>query len=51
MVCRGTALLTYYDHNGCGAHPLYPIDTKGSLAGGKAAESEADHSPPTKWQG
>jgi hypothetical protein len=33
--------------NGFGAHPAsYPMGTRGSFPGGKAAGAEADHSPP-----
>jgi hypothetical protein len=34
--------------NGSGAHsPSYPMRTRGSFPGGKAAGREADHSPPS----
>jgi hypothetical protein len=34
--------------NGSGAHPAsYPMGTKGFFPGGKAAEREAHHSPPS----
>jgi hypothetical protein len=34
--------------NGSGAHPTtYPMGTRGSFAGRKAAGHEADHSPPS----
>jgi hypothetical protein len=37
--------------NGSGAHPAsYPMDTRGSFPESKAAESEADHSPPSSTE-
>jgi hypothetical protein len=42
----GNFSLHYRLQNGCGAHPAsYPMGTKGSFHGGKAAGCEADHSP------
>jgi hypothetical protein len=44
----GNFSLHHRDQNGSGAHPAsYPMGTRGSFGGGKAAGREADHSPPS----
>jgi hypothetical protein len=40
--------LNHRVQNGSGAHPAsYPMGTRGSFPGGKAAGCEADHLPPS----
>jgi hypothetical protein len=44
----GNFSLHHRVQNGSGAHPAsYPMVTRGSFPGGKAAGREADHSPPS----
>jgi hypothetical protein len=44
----GNFSLHHCVQNGSGAHPAsYPMGTRGSFPGGKAAGREADHSPPS----
>jgi hypothetical protein len=46
----GARNFSLYHHiqNGSGAHPAsYPLGTRGSFTGGKAAGHEADHAPPS----
>jgi hypothetical protein len=44
----GNFSLHHHVQNSSGAHPVsYPVGTRGSFPGGKAAGCEADHSPPS----
>jgi hypothetical protein len=44
----GNSSLHHRVQNGSGTHPAsYPMDTRDSFPGGKAAGREADHSPPS----
>jgi hypothetical protein len=48
MAGDGNFSLRHRVHDGCGAHPAsYPMCTRGSFPGGKAAVREDDLSPPS----
>jgi hypothetical protein len=47
----GNISLHHRLQNGSGVHPAsYPLGTRGSFPGGKAAGREADHSPPSSGE-